>query len=1020
MKNISQMEVEPIWGGSIPCISADEETGHKQNKNKAKQLSKIVWGMIKRKKNLKGGAINTYSVSDYVEFSPSRAGKFDLFSDTEWNLDKEDRLDDVCTPFEKNLVERMFEEEEEDAITVASTPCEENPGHRNFDTEEETSKPHGQRMFDDEVEDGGLDDMFTPFEKNLVERMFEEEEEDAITVASTPYEENPGHRNFDAGEETSKQYSQSMFDEEVEEGGFDDVFTPFEKNLVERMFKEEEEEDAITVASTPCEENPGHRNFDTEEETSRPHGQRMFDEEEEEGAFTPNKDFFSEHGEGLTGIDCLLDIKRLEMSIANKHDRGIDDITGGDESEANVDIPRKLFYDDESVQRELEVNGALFYKTPKKLDIETPKKMTSELQITAPLKKQEFGPLLELECKDAAERAQTELIQVEMTDLWDAAKEVIEALNLNEDVTGFDNNNETSQEIGGDASALSKYNLSNKTVDEIVRNVTYIPPMNEVRVVIKKSLKIGGSDQIHPIEFPCTGTETGLEMRYKTPKKGLKQEQTTIILPSNVYSRCEVHTSSSSTARGMNTALDDSDVFDSIDSPDKPLRDPETSSLDSPDKSIHAKAVQSREFGVGLLEIDTCFPTFDLEASTDLGEMEKTTTKDENFSPFAKRCAELSKSSDEDDFTTETDKSQDLSITFGLKAKTTRQESKDKHFSPFEEKCSDQSGASGDKLPVKKKHLQCHGKLAYTSKPDFEANVTYNDSEESVESEVVLTPFTSFESETRTPVKENTIKDRNENDSISTDTDDDFANGFPSPVWDQTSVVTIAIKNSGLKFDNVDFGTCTPQKATKKTTRSAKDLPLMLSDAKTLLSTLQNLSLGMTASTDSNTEGTSKENVQDVLRSMKDECIERLDYNVKKISKCKNLQKSKSSTVAVRGIMGDGYKAPAERRATIYQERPALAEKKSVLNSLSSPVGATDFPSDEMMKDTKQNRQSGFDKVSYRVSTLGVRGIVGDKHNTSVNRSAPDSTSETDNDSQDVATFSISERIALLQRNFQK
>ena len=864
---LHDMEAEPIWGGSVSCIFADEETGPKQKKKKAKQLSKLVWGMMKRKKNLKEEAIYSYSASDDADFSPSRAAEFDLFPDTEGNLDKEDRLDNVFTPFEKNLIERMFEEEE----------------------------------------------------------------------------------------------------------------------------------DAITIASTPYEENPGQRNFDTDEETSKLHGQRMFDKEEEEGICTPNEHLFSENGDCWTENDCILDIKMFEMTIANKPDRKI---TEDDESEANAYITRKLFYDDESLQRELEANGSLLYNTPKRLKSETP-----EVQITAPLKMQEFGPLLELKSKDAAEDTQMGSIQVEMKDLWYAAKEVIAALKLGEDV------NETSQEIG---KALSKYYSPHKTVDEIVRHVTDIPPVNEVRVITEKSVKTQGSAQTYPIVSTCEVpfTETGLEMRYKTPKKGPKQGQTTIILPSNESSRCEVLTSSSPTACGMNAALNDSDVFESIDSPDKPLRDPETSSIDSPDKSIRAKAV------------NTCFPTFDLEASTcytEFEEMEKNTTKDEEFSPFAKRCAEQSKSSNEDDLTTETEKSQDLRITFGPKAKTARQESNEDDVSPFEKKFSDKSGASDDKLPVKREQRKYHNKLECTSKPDCKANVSYDNSEESVESEVVLTPFTSFESETRTPVKES--KDWNENDFISIDMNDDFANGFPSPVYDQARVVTVAIKNSRLKIEKVDFDPCTPQKATKKPSRSAKDLPLMFSDVMTLLSSLQSLSLGMTASADSNTEGASKENVQDVLQSMKDECTERLDYNVNKISDWKHLQKCKkmtSSTAKVRGVIGDGYKAPPERQATLYQERPALAqksnvhemkmkferndrglynastsgalgitsdtrkapaerlstvyqerpvlvEKENVMNSLSSPVGTADFPNDEVTKDKKRNRQS---LISERIALL--------------------------------------------------
>ena len=703
-------------------------------------------------------------------------------------------------------------------------------------------------------------------------------------------------------------------------------------------------------------ENQGLRKFNESKED-----REVEEEEARTAASTPHGEFV-ESDEWMTGNECLQDIKVFEMSIMKTDKFGGDEADESDESEINKDedVIRKLFYDDESVKRELQDNTLILYNTPQKQDTEPPQNPN-----TLPPQKHNTGPVQELLCKFAVTNATGNVSkQLGMNDLWDAAKDVIEALNPYEEEGA--NKNDQEAHAHGSAlmkQALPKDNQPTNTVAQLICDATKnhlqveeIEIPHEIRVLRSKvPLKTGGSAIISPVLSSCvvSNAETCLELKYKTPEKSLKQLQTTIILlsPSTVFE--------------ANTSLNDSDVFDSLVSPDNSQACAELNiSLDSPDIAVHSHALEMRCFDVGSL--DSLFPAFRPLGSPEIanfGEMAKIAIdRHQDFSPFAKKCEnqEFKVINGQDSFI-EADESQESEgfTNCGEMAKAARDNA---DFSPFTKRFANPQFKANIGQDSMVEANESH--KIDTFNRTIGSNTSCCGSEE-VEI-AVANPFTSFEGGTKTPVKDNIAKEH-----IEIDANDSLEFNFPSPVWDQT-ISKVEIKTTGMSaVRKIDFHTKPPPK-------NIEALSFMLSDANTLLSSLQDLSLSKSAKA----EGATKENVQEVFRSMRDECIDRLEYNVQNMAL---------------------WRSPSSVRTVAKQETTPGIDK--VMKQVCSAPGVTDFPLDEILNDAKAN----LDKAPFKAP-------IGDKQKVAAKKSAPGKHEEIQQELQDMALFSISQRIALFEK----
>lgn len=313
-------------------------------------------------------------------------------------------------------------------------------------------------------------------------------------------------------------------------------------------------------------------------------------------ASTPNEDdLWTTRQEGcVSTVDkCLVDIQKLEIStIKSKVKNTSENEITNDFCQEEEKVNRKLFYDDDDdddVKYELSGNEALLYQTPKKnkfLDtVENVKnynglKNDSRLE-HAPAAKSNNKDLNHTKTSDnegikvgVGVQLETNSNSVRLQDLWDAAKDVIDALYLNDnhakakDASGDPQCNSVFDESHTVDEALFKYNLMHPAVNQIIHDVTNLKSLQETWKIQRKPLKSGGSKPL--CSDACSeATEMGTELQYKTPKKKRKTKrsiQTTIVLPSNENHRCEILSSSPSTIHGKDNSLDDSDVFSSIDS----------------------------------------------------------------------------------------------------------------------------------------------------------------------------------------------------------------------------------------------------------------------------------------------------------------------------------------------------------------------------------------------------------------------------------------------------------------------
>ncbi len=249
-------------------------------------------------------------------------------------------------------------------------------------------------------------------------------------------------------------------------------------------------------------------------------------------------------GDRLTVEQCLMDIRNLEISNI-KQDVGLIYAGAGevvDMRNEEDEINRKLFFEDtppSAIQKNYTFEG----------DDEGSTKETPQVAQDG-------------NCKHGG------ISKVEMRDLWGAAKDVMKALDFY-DTLKAPNLADKGEFI---KEALKKYNLQGCAVDEVVQDViggensNNHPPkeiliQDKKYIVNKKSLKTGSE----------VSSEIGTELKYRTPKRGTKTKQTTLILPSGEKENCEILTASPLTAIGTNIGsnsemkefLDDSgDVFD--------------------------------------------------------------------------------------------------------------------------------------------------------------------------------------------------------------------------------------------------------------------------------------------------------------------------------------------------------------------------------------------------------------------------------------------------------------------------
>eukprot|EP00557_Chaetoceros_sp_GSL56_P009450 CAMPEP_0176489644 /NCGR_PEP_ID=MMETSP0200_2-20121128/7409_1 /TAXON_ID=947934 /ORGANISM="Chaetoceros sp., Strain GSL56" /LENGTH=697 /DNA_ID=CAMNT_0017886821 /DNA_START=208 /DNA_END=2301 /DNA_ORIENTATION=+ len=328
----------------------------------------------------------------------------------------------------------------------------------------------------------------------------------------------------------------------------------------------------------------------------------------------------------VTGGDhCLFDNKSFGMfDIVDKepfnnydwfgHAKYIDD----DVKEQVVEkVNRKLFYEEDSVKDdELQGNEELFFMTPRKKlfmdDTATVKDDTAFDTVSdVMMDKSDIKPTVHIDINynnnDTEQRLCATLEEnpnsVKIKDLWDAAKDVIDALQIHDHLKTLEVVNNHSYH--GCAAGVELEESQNINKGKIFNN------RQENWSIKKKPLKSGDGSSTWAAGDACSvAAEMGTELQYKTPKRSKSKKrliQTTIVLPNSENHRCEILSSSPSTVVGKDKSLDDSDLFSSLDSVETGTGKEDTTEFDG---------VIRREIG---------FISY----------------HHEKFSPFFKRCAEI-------------------------------------------------------------------------------------------------------------------------------------------------------------------------------------------------------------------------------------------------------------------------------------------------------------------------------------------------------------------------------------------
>jgi hypothetical protein len=581
-------------------------------------------------------------------------------------------------------------------------------------------------------------------------------------------------------------------------------------------------------------------------------------------------------GNDLTGEQCLIDIRNFEISTI-KIDIGM--ITGGSETIDTVheenDINRHLFYEDAEVKGELKKHGAVLLKTPTR-EIICPGNGVPLLR--RPRKSQD-------DAQGQDDNKDHGLTKLEMRDLWDAAKDVMKALDFYDSSKATTDLRSKSHFV---KEALKKYNLQEFSVDQIVKDVTGTnePPkeiiFDEKCVISKKPLKTGTE----------VNSERGTELKYSTPQRGPKQKQTTLILPSDDVAHCEILTASPLTTAGNEgrDSLNDSDVFN----------------FDS-----------------------LCIPT-----SADVKKIE---VNSEVFDPFT--SFDSKDVVQDHDVLTKFD-CEDVVEDHDVPSKLYCESSEFVVFSPFVK----DRGCSSGKEPVKDNNEEsqlgdCNNDEAVLTQDEDEiekARNECNNDESTFEEESTFEDEATFEDE------------------------DEIDEDFPSLDWNASCPDKPPIARK-LNFDS----TVTAQRKGS----AGEGLPAILSNADSLLLSLQSISLG--ASTlkknledEEPVAGSSKRDVEEILQSMREDCVQRLDSNIAKVAGSQ-AQKDQANEVSQSSCTDLENRHDVSRRVesstpVIQDKQPEKSQLKvqivspDVVNTQPSPAGIMDFPLDEVVEDVSQ------------------------------------------------------------------
>jgi hypothetical protein len=281
-------------------------------------------------------------------------------------------------------------------------------------------------------------------------------------------------------------------------------------------------------------------------------------------------------------------------------------------------VNRKLFYDEDSVKDELQANEKMSYQTPCKQQLiddsdsckenhpfyRTVSEMIYKIDANLSVHDDDSNDPPRNDGKEQGHlcvNSESNPNSVKIQDLWDAAKDVIDAFYLYDHWKRMEKpNNHLLQSSATDL----------KESQTIHERQQYSSQDNWT--IKRKPLKRGDVASTWASDGCLEATEMGTELQYKTPKKTKSTRrrltQTTIVLPTKENQCCEIVSSSPSTIPGRGKSLDDSDVFSSIDS------------------------------------VETCTHTEDTKNDFQSRRQRHfiyTNYDQEKFSPFVKRCIEM-------------------------------------------------------------------------------------------------------------------------------------------------------------------------------------------------------------------------------------------------------------------------------------------------------------------------------------------------------------------------------------------
>lgn len=750
--------------------------------------------------------------------------------------------------------------------------------------------------------------------------------------------------------------------------------------------------------------------------------------------------------------------EQISMSICDSDSVG----ATGDENMAS----RKLFYEEEEVLKELAGNSAAYFETPKKTNVFVSKEKEGIGPIieTKPISshtnanyapiaieepgnrkmcapKEHAGVGLTVETnlnsnhsnvkvtnlaieesknknklsRQSSGNSNTDnerkpeiskihgLHNFEMNYLWDAAKDVMKAFNLHTalEANTLDNSacNDENHHV---RKALEKYDFQDSIVDQIMRDVTVGHSSKNVITVVQDHPQVIN----RPLKASKTSSdenwEAGTELKYKTPQKGPKRKQMTVILPNGDKAEGEV----------LATTLDDSDVF-SFDSPDKSIcvkaREKETENLDSfkPFSSFNIKEVLH----------DPKIPS---------DRFEREDSEFVVFSPFTKRATDM-----EEVFSY-------VSASDYSAVATPDKISKDNDSSCMSEVIAvmNEFGSFDSKMDT-----PVHDNIVNVSRNEELSDSVGGDQIcDSSQSTAEMKQFTSFDSKMDTPVRQNIENaSHGQDERFSTREEDDIEEHFPSPVWSESYPRELWSRKDCLNGRKLCFDDLF---------ESGKGKEGILSEANSLLLSLQNITLGaITVNREKEPAlqqiddcKNQKRDVTAILQLMKDECVHRLEHDTTKTlglrphrdddepqsMRCHDENKNNERSLH---LDEEGL-----HRKTIREPLQVGEEVAIVIGSHQSPLAVMDFPVDEVVENVShilhlKRPEVAEVAVETFSSPLMQRGGNEEENNSTPEfdeavKHAPNSGASTEATERTKTTefeisMTISERIAQLQKNFR-